>query len=220
MPGSKPQRTTRKAGRKPADDAADVRQDLLRSARELFTEQGFEATTTKQIAQRAGVNAAMIHYYFGDKAGLHGAMLQEAMAPILSGLDRMAADPANLSAEDFIELYMRTLAARPWLPRLVVREVLPERGRLRKLFLEQVAARVAPVIPLLIRSSQKSGTIRPELDPGLVTVSLASLAVFPFLAADIIRPALDIDYGGDFIERLIAHTREVFLHGTATGERP
>ena len=65
----------RRAGRKPAQGAANVRQDLLRAARELFTEQGFEATTIKQIAQRAGANTAMIHYYFGDKAGLHLSLI-------------------------------------------------------------------------------------------------------------------------------------------------
>jgi AcrR family transcriptional regulator len=205
----------RKAGRKPADDGANVRQRLLRAARELFAEQGFDATTTKQIAQRADANAAMIHYYFGDKAGLHGAMLEDAMAPILSGLDRMAGDPAQLSPEDFIDLYMRTLSARPWLPRLVVRDVLPENGRLREVFFSQVAHRVAAAIPALIRRSQNSGAMRSELDPMMVMMSLASLAVFPFLAGDLLRPVLGIEYDGDFIDRLVAHTRDVFLHGTA-----
>ena len=205
-----------RAGRKPA--AGQVREDLLKAARQLFTEQGFEATTTKQIAARAGANAAMIHYYFNDKAGLHGAMLQEAMAPILDGLERVARDPTGIALEDIFDLYMRTLSARPWLPRLVVREVLPENGRLRKLFQEQVVARAVRAIPVLIRRSQRSGALRADLDPVLVTLSMASLAVFPFLAADLIRPALGIEYDGEFIDRLIAHTRELFQHGTAPEE--
>jgi AcrR family transcriptional regulator len=209
-----------KAGRRPAEAGSDVRKNLLRAARELFTEQGYDATTTKQIAQRANANSAMIHYYFGDKAGLHGAMLADAMAPILQGLDRLAASPAELAPEDFIDLYMRTLSARPWLPRLLIREVLPENGRLREVFFAQVADRVAAAIPALIRRSQGSGVMRGELDPMLVAISLASLAIFPFLAGDVLRPVLGIDYGGDFIDRLIAHSRDVFLHGTAGGPQP
>jgi AcrR family transcriptional regulator len=209
-----------RAGRRPAEENSDVRTNLLRAARELFTEQGFDATTTKQIAQRANVNAAMIHYYFDDKAGLHGAMLADAMAPVLQGLDRLAASPRELAPADFIDLYMRTLSARPWLPRLLIREVLPENGRLREVFFAQVASRVAAVIPALIKRSQADGAMRSELDPMLVAVSLASLAIFPFLAADVLRPVLGIDYEGDFVERLIVHTRDVFLNGTGQAARP
>jgi AcrR family transcriptional regulator len=54
-------------------DGADARQRLLLAALKLFAEQGFGKTSTREIAEAAGVNLASISYYFGDKAGLYRA---------------------------------------------------------------------------------------------------------------------------------------------------
>jgi AcrR family transcriptional regulator len=61
---------------------------LLGAARELFAERGHRATTTRQIAERAGVSEELIFRYYGSKNGL----LQEAViAPLLEMLDRLRA---------------------------------------------------------------------------------------------------------------------------------
>ena len=52
----------------------------MTTALRLFSEKGFAKTSTRAIAQAAGVNIASISYYFGDKAGLYRAMFSEPMA--------------------------------------------------------------------------------------------------------------------------------------------
>lgn len=63
------------APRKPRSDGARSRQRLLLAGTRLFAERGFDATSTRDIAQAAGANVAAISYYFGDKAGLYRAAL-------------------------------------------------------------------------------------------------------------------------------------------------
>ena len=58
-------------------DGAESRQRLLHAALALFAEKGFAKTSTREIAQAAGVNIAAISYYFGDKAGLYRAAFFE-----------------------------------------------------------------------------------------------------------------------------------------------
>ena len=58
----------------------EARQQLMTAALRLFSEKGFAKTSTRAIAQAAGVNIASISYYFGDKAGLYRAMFNEPMA--------------------------------------------------------------------------------------------------------------------------------------------
>ena len=58
----------------------EARQQLMTAALRLFSEKGFAKTSTRAIAQAAGVNIASIRYYFGDKAGLYRAMFNEPMA--------------------------------------------------------------------------------------------------------------------------------------------
>jgi AcrR family transcriptional regulator len=61
-------------------DASATKAALLRAAQELFTERGFERTTVRDIADRAGVNQALLFRYFGNKEGLFAeAVLGEAL---------------------------------------------------------------------------------------------------------------------------------------------
>lgn len=66
------QRRTRAGG-------VEARQQLMTAALRLFSEKGFAKTSTRAIAEAAGVNIASISYYFGDKAGLYRAVFTESM---------------------------------------------------------------------------------------------------------------------------------------------
>jgi len=61
-------------------DAADSRERLLRAATGLFAERGYDATTVRDIARAAGVDAALIPRYFGSKTGLYVAAITGASA--------------------------------------------------------------------------------------------------------------------------------------------
>jgi AcrR family transcriptional regulator len=74
-------------GRRPAG-GPDTRAAIVASARELFARQGFERTTMRAVAARAGVDPALIHHYFGTKDGLLSAALTPPVSPhvLLAGL--------------------------------------------------------------------------------------------------------------------------------------
>src|SRR6185437_10310794 len=107
-----------------------------------------------------------------------------SVAPLLAPLPSPRA-----TLRRFLETHMRNIAANPWMPRLMVREVLSEGGALRERMQAQFAAIVSPKTLFLIISAQRRGEIRPDLNPVLVGVSLISLAVFPFAAAPMWRAA-------------------------------
>src|SRR5512145_1675769 len=121
-------KTARRPGRPIGGGDPAVRAALLEHARALFLKQGFADVSTRRIAAAAGTTAAMIHYYFGDKLGLYRAMLDEAIEPLLEHLHRLeetpVASPPDLEA--LMSTYMRMVAANPWLPGLIVHEVLDE----------------------------------------------------------------------------------------------
>ncbi|MEM6788236.1 MAG: helix-turn-helix domain-containing protein [Myxococcota bacterium] len=66
------------AARSPRADA--TRQAILRAAFACFADHGFKATTTREIARRAGVTSPLIHHYFGDKEQLYEAAVAELIA--------------------------------------------------------------------------------------------------------------------------------------------
>lgn len=62
--------------------SADTKTTILDAAEALFGEQGFAATSLRQLTARAGVNLAAVHYHFGSKEELAKAVLLRRMAPI------------------------------------------------------------------------------------------------------------------------------------------
>lgn len=201
----------RPAGRQP--DV--VRNALLHAAQELFAQRDFEAVSIRQISAKAGVNPAMVHYYFGDKQGLYTTLVQESLAPLLDALDAWQKERPKFSAlEDFFQRYIRILAQNPWLPNLVVREVLYGRSGFREIFLRRFASRVGKALPELIRHEQHDlGQLREDLDPALASLSLLSLAIFPFVARPLAEQALGLRMDESFIGRLIEHNTRLFYEG-------
>lgn len=207
-------RRKRRPGRPAGGDAA-VREALLDTARRLFLARGFAPVTIRQIATAAGSSPATIHYHFGDKLGLYRAMLEVAIAPLVEALQRVA-DPARADQVDVAEvirLYTRMLAGNPWVPALIVQEVLAEGGRFREQFIESFAGRLAPLFAAIIRRGQARGTIRSDLEPSLAALSAISMTVFPFVASPVTSRVLGLTMQGDAVEQLAAHTIRVLLEG-------
>src|SRR5262245_15696503 len=122
LPARRPGRPVRAEG-----ESADlVRKQLVETARELFVQRGFGEVSVREIARAAGVTPAMIGYYFGDKQGLYEAMLSSVFDTLLARVRELAAESPSSTApiEAFIRVYVGTIAAQPWLPPLLLREVI------------------------------------------------------------------------------------------------
>ena len=213
-------RPKRRPGR-PAGGDATVREALLETARTLFLARGFKSVTIRQIAAAAGSSSATIHYHFGDKLGLYRAMLETAIAPVAEALQRLG-DPARTEPADVqevIRLYTRMLAGNPWLPALIMQEVLSEGGRFREQFIEHFAGRLAPLFIAIFRREQVRATIRDDLDPHLAALSAISMTVFPFLALPVTSRVLGMSLQDAAVERLVAHTTRVLFEGIRAVEK-
>ncbi|HSN16984.1 MAG TPA: TetR family transcriptional regulator [Gammaproteobacteria bacterium] len=209
--------TSRKQpGRPPSGSEQAVRQQLLAAARSLFAQQGYDAISVRKVAEAAQVNPAMIHYYFGSKEGLYEAMLADTFAPLMERLSMVLASDDNPDAlRNFFKLYMQTLGANPWMPPLILREVVAEGGRLRGWFIQQFASKGGGMLTKLIEREQAAGRIRSDADASLTALSMVSLAVFPFVAMPVTREVFGMRVKTDYLDRLIAHTERVFLQGVA-----
>src|ERR1700686_4498269 len=84
--------------------AGKVRERLLQAARELFLRYGYRAVSSRQIGAAAGVNFAMIRYYFGGKPGLYREILQGLVPPEIAGLEAMQAGPNPPKLADILNI--------------------------------------------------------------------------------------------------------------------
>jgi AcrR family transcriptional regulator len=88
-------RAPRRRGRRPG--GGDTRAQLLDAARAVFAERGYDGATVRAIADRAGVDAAMVNHWFGGKDALFTASLQLPADPSEILADVLPGDPEHLA---------------------------------------------------------------------------------------------------------------------------
>ena len=192
-----------------------MKRGLVAAARDLFAKRGFGEVGIRELSRTAGVTPGMISYYFGGKQGLYEAMLASVFDELLVRVRELAAQPAQSTAplEGLVRMYAATMTAQPWLPALLLREVITGDPGMRARFVERFAARAAAILPALLSAEIAGGALRADLDPKLAVLSMLGMCVFPFLAHPITGKVLGYELDTEFADRLVAHTRALFLDG-------
>ncbi|MFE0810310.1 TetR family transcriptional regulator [Streptomyces sp. NPDC058794] len=86
---------TRRRGRPPRTESVDTRARILGAAREEFSERGYEKTSVRGIGKAAGVDAALVHHYFGTKEQIFEAAIEVAFAPAFEAPDAIGDGPLD-----------------------------------------------------------------------------------------------------------------------------
>ncbi len=210
-----PARKARAPGR-PAGGRSDQRESLLDAGQWVFSATGFAGSSLRQIASDARVTPALAHYYFSDKAGLLEAVVNDRVAPlaqqIATQVTAAGPDPAAGIAA-FVRTYTSVAVNHPWLPRLLVREVLSEQGVLRETFVLRFAGGMTNLLKDLIVRGQKAGVFRKDVVPAQAVLSLMSLCILPFIAAPLVTGALGIEIKPGTASALADHHLKIFMAG-------
>jgi AcrR family transcriptional regulator len=132
------------------ESLAGTRERLLDAAGQIFAAQGYDGATAKEIAERAGTNAAAVNYHFGGLDGLYAAVLMEAQArAVTHGEDVQTlltgAQPFEDKLRAVIALVVKGALSTDgsWVLRLLGRELINPSELARGLMGETVAPRVA-----------------------------------------------------------------------------
>jgi AcrR family transcriptional regulator len=171
-------------------DQIDSKEAILDAAETRFSTQGFDATTIKQIAGDAGVNTALIYYYFADKEALYGAMVVRLIAKIaatMSGALAGAATPVD-AVREFAKQHNLFLEANPRTPKLIVRELVDYDAAHAQAAIGQLLAGTFDRLRGAIAAGQAAGIFRADLDPRFVAISLVSQTTY----FNVARPAISI----------------------------
>jgi len=199
------------AGR-PAGDS-QIRQQLLHQARLLFSKKGYAKVSTRLIAEAAGVNAAMIRYYFQDKAGLFEAVVTETIRPLAQLIQAQNQHKLQASPALFVKTYYQLMGQAPDLPKLIFRSLHDAESAEHRIVSKIFGQLFQQMIGQLQLFMQQPGMIRAEFNPLNAMVSCISLAIFPFLMPDVVRQQLGIEMTPAFLSQLGAHQELLLQHG-------
>ena len=167
----------------------------------MFIQRGTAGARMQEIAEEAGVNQALLHYYFRSKDRLAGAVFREAAGRLAPAIVRVlgADEPIEQKVEQFVQLYIDTVRRHPFIPGYILAELHHHPERLAAMS-EQAGGPPAPAIAQALvgkleaqlREAAAAGAIR-RISAEQFIVNLVALSVFPFAA----RPALTAGLGMD-----------------------
>jgi len=168
-----------------------TRAAILKAALEEFAHEGVTGARTDEIARRAGVNKALLYYYFKDKEGLYAAALDQ----VFSGLHQRVAsvlERADLPPRERLLLYAQThfdyIASSPVYPGLVQREFMRSAGDFRKVDPVQTVTSIIGTIVFYFISMPAQQLMHAGDPASPERIAARRAAVLDFICAAIFTP--------------------------------
>lgn len=168
----------------------DTERNILEAAERLFLEKGFAMTSTTQIAEEAGCNQALVHYYYRTKERLFEAIFEQKIDLFMTTF--LEIDSTNDSFEEKlkkkIEAHFDMLRANPKLPFLFVNELTtnPERIMLVKEKLGYTTQAFYRRFQQELQAEIEKGNIRP-MDPIDLLLTIISLNAVLFVVSPVVK---------------------------------
>jgi len=211
--------TASRAGEKRDPEA--TRRALLDAAAALFPEMGFNGVSVEDVAERAGVNKALISYHFGGKRGLYVAVLESAFSEMA---DRVVAVEARSGS---VRVTLRRLLAafesmtreRPDFPVLFLREALT--AGIEPAVTPHLL-RIMRVTRRLAQRGVREGVFRP-VDPLVFHLGLVGSLIFFFGTEKARTQATEegrVPFRFPPGRRFLKHVEALTLRGLAPDEPP
>ncbi len=191
----------------------DTEGKILEAARRVFIRRGTAGARMHEIAEEAGVNQALLHYYFRSKELLADRIFLEAAGRVVQRLAPLAGEAASLEQliERFVHGYIDAVRQTPFIPAYLLAEMHHHPERLQGMIARAtgavpsaIAAGALGRLQGLIAAGVAAGELRP-IAPHQLLINVLSLVVFPFAARPLLGSAFGLDDDG--FQRLLDERR-------------
>jgi TetR/AcrR family transcriptional regulator len=216
----------RRAGTTEREADGGTEQRILDAASKVFLQQGTAGARMDEIAAAAGVNQALLHYYFRTKDRLAEAVFRRAARQLLPPV--LAILGSSLDLEEkvtrVVEVELDQLSRTPHLPGYILSEVSHRPDRAHQLISELTGIRPEQARPMAFAAlgRQIDERVRAgkmvNITPEQFVVNLVSLCIFPFAARPILIEMLGLDPEG--FRRFIDERRKLLAPLILRGLRP
>ncbi len=199
------------------ENERQTEEKIFDAATEVFTEKGMDGARMQDIADQAGINKALLHYYYRTKDRLFDAVFEKVAGKVFARFAPVFDE--NISLENKIRFFYREhiafLQQNPRLPTFLLNEINRNPARIKKLLRNIDVRKFWETLEKQHRDEFKKYNITQESMPQIMTI-IASISVFPFVAQGIIegifeKMGIDFDqyleerkkFAADFVIRAI-----------------
>ena len=167
---------------------------ILAAAKKVFVAKGMAGARMQDIADEAGINKALLHYYFRNKEKLFEVIFIDAAQKLFPKINSIFESDVPLfeKIENFCEEYITVMSENPYLPLFVLNEISKD----SEIFLEKFWSK--PEFPQpqkflqQVEKEVKKGTIK-KISPLHLLINLISMSIFPFVGKPMIQFTMGLD---------------------------
>ena len=171
-------------------------EQILEAAKDVFQKKGMDGARMQEIADEAGINKSMLHYYYRSKQLLFEAVFSNAFSLLAPELNKVLNDDSSIEekVKSFTSNYISFISKHPYLPNFIIQEL----NRNPKFFEKIQQSAAFPSLEKFnsqVETEVEKGIIKPT-DGEQLFINIISLNIFPFVATPLIKGFLNIDEKG------------------------
>ncbi len=181
---------------------------ILKAAKLVFSRKGMAGARMQEIADEAGINKALLHYYFRSKENLFNAVFYDLLGNIQKKFLGILNSEMDLFSKirNFFTGYTDFLQENSFLPGFIINELNQDPEKMINHF-RDAGIKPPPKLILQIKEEVQKGNII-QIDPMQLLMNMLSLAIFPVLAAPLLKGILEAKEG-DFDQLMEKRKREL-----------
>lgn len=187
--------------------SSETEQKIIRAATDIFLQKGKDGARMQEIARQAGINQALLHYYFRSKEKLYRQVFVSEVREFMEAIFHSMVDTDDIAEfiRSFIYRYIDQLAQNPQVIRFILWEIERGGSLFAEVFREIIAQNPGKSPPFFIRKLNdaiRQGKIR-KLDPFHLIFSIIGMCIYVFLARPLIQQIFpEINFTSpEFIEK-------------------
>ena len=163
-------------------------------AASLFMKQGFAATKTRDIAEKAGINLALLNYYYRSKEKLFNKIMMEVISVFMKSIFKIFQDEKTTLEEKFELIatkYIDRIKSNPDIPNFILNEL---RSRPEEFFNKIIEGKKLQELYIYNQLVERMGEEKArKINPIHIMMNLMSLTLFPFVGKPMLRLVTGVD---------------------------
>ena len=167
--------------------------EILNAAKEIFQQKGMDGARMQEIADKAKINKALLHYYYRSKQLLFEAVFKSAFTLLAPQLNKVLNDDSDLFEKiiKFTDNYISFVIKHPYLPNFVIQELNKNPEFIQKLRSQENFPSIDK-FKLQVANAIEKGIIIPiEGEQGVI--NMISLNIFPFIGEPLLMALINVD---------------------------
>ena len=159
---------------------------ILEAAKKVFHCKGYDGARMQEIADEAGVNKSLVHYYYRNKDNLFQAVFEDAFSSLIGKLNEIFFSdlPFTTKIETFIGYYITFLSQNSYLPLFILNGLYAQPDQIKVMLLKSHLSPERLMDQIRKQIREELGL---EVDPFHVLINILALSIFPVIAKPLIE---------------------------------